>query len=315
MLHHVTPLAGHQAGFTPNAGLEVTPGFLDQVISMLKRRGFDLVSLEEAVRRTKTGGRPFAAFTLDDGYLDNLLHAKPVFERHNCPFTIFVAPAITDGTCELWWRGLESAIARNDQITAVFDHETLRLPTATVAQKWQAWKQLYWPVRNLEQHAQRRWINSFCENHDIDLMAMCRNTAMGWEDLRELAAEPLCTIGAHTIHHFNVKALAEAEALDEMVSSADRIENELGKRPEFLAYPYGDETSADKRDFELARQAGFKAAVTTRKGMVFPAHKDHLTGLPRFSLAGEFQNLRYVKTLLSGVPFALFNRLRTVNVD
>jgi peptidoglycan/xylan/chitin deacetylase (PgdA/CDA1 family) len=314
MLHHVLPEADRQPAFAPNAGLEVTPRFLDQVIGMLVERGFDLVNLDEAVQRIEAGGPPFAAFTLDDGCRDNLVHARPVFGRHNCPYTIFAAPAITDGTCELWWRGLEHVIARNDSIHAALEGERVVLPAATTEAKQAAWNRLYWPVRNLEQHTQRRWIREFCDAHGVNLDQLCRDTSMTWDELRDMARDPLCTIGAHTVHHFNVKALPADEALAEMVRSADRIENELGVRPSYFAYPYGDETSAGARDFELASRAGFKAAVTTRKGMVFPAHRHHLMALPRFSLAGEYQNLRHVRTLLSGLPFALFNGMRTLNV-
>ncbi len=314
MLHHVTPGAGTRPDFAPNAGLAVTPEFLDSVIVMLKARGFDLVNLDGAVARIGHGGRPFAAFTLDDGYRDNLVHARPVFERHGCPYTIFVAPAITDGTCELWWRGLEAVIAKGRPLRAELNGETFALPAATPAEKSAAWKRLYWPVRNLEQHAQRRWIAAFCTAHDVNLNDLCRAAAMTWDEIRAMAASPLCAIGAHTVHHYNVKALSELEALDEMLQSAARIERELGRRPHHFAYPYGDETSAGPRDFGLARKAGFKTAVTTRKGMIFPAHRDHLTALPRLSLAGEYQNLRHVRTLLSGVPFALFNGLKTLNV-
>lgn len=314
MLHHVVPDAGQRADFAPNSGLEVTPEFLGSVIAMLKARGFDLVNLDEAVNRIRHGGRPFAAFTLDDGYRDNLIHARPVFERHGCPYTIFVAPAITDGTCELWWRGLEAAIGRGQPLQGEINGAAFTLATATPAEKSAAWKHLYWPVRKLDQHVQRRWIAQFCAAHGVDLARQCRDAAMTWDEIRAIAASPLCTIGAHTIHHYNVKALSEAEALDEMVRSADRIERELGRRPDYFAYPYGDETSAGPREFALARKAGFKAAVTTRKGMIFPTHKEHLTALPRFSLAGEYQNLRHTGTLLTGVPFALFNRFRTLNV-
>jgi peptidoglycan/xylan/chitin deacetylase (PgdA/CDA1 family) len=314
MLHHVFPGGGLSRGFAPNAGLEVTPEFLDQVLSMLKDRGFDLVTLDQAVDRIGSTAKPFAAFTLDDGYRDNLVHALPVFRRHNCPFTVYVAPAITDGTCELWWKGLEAAISSNDVVSANLGGEAMALPARTVTEKYAAWKTLYWPVRNLEQHEQRRWIREFCDRNGVDIGDICRDCAMNWDELRTLAADPLCTIGAHTVRHFNVKALPEAAALDELVGSADRIEKELGKRPRHFAYPYGDSTSAGPREFALARKAGFKSAVTTRKGMIFPAHIDHLTALPRFSLAGEFQNVRYVRTLLSGLPFALFNGFRTLNV-
>ena len=83
--------------------------------------------------------------------------------------------------------------------------------------------------------------------------------------------------------------------------------------PDVFAYPYGDPTSAGPRDFDLIREAGFAAAVTTRKGLVFSAHKDHLTALPRLSLNGVYQKLRYVDVLLSGTAFALSNRFKHVN--
>jgi peptidoglycan/xylan/chitin deacetylase (PgdA/CDA1 family) len=314
MLHHVRPGGGLDQGFAPNRGLEVTPAFLDGVIAMLTARGFDLVNLDEAHRRIRDGGNPFAAFTLDDGYRDNLVHARPVFARHNCPFTIYVAPAITDGTCELWWKGLEEAIAGNDRVEAHLGSQHYKLSTRNDSEKCEAWKQLYWPVRRLGQHEQRRWIREFCQRQGVDLDRQCRDLAMTWDEVRVIAADPLCTIGAHTVHHFNVKALPEAEALAEMTRSADRIAAETGSRPRHFAFPYGDETSAGPRDFRLAREAGFLTAVTTRKGLIYAAHRDHLMALPRFSLAGEYQKMRYVETLLTGVPFALLNGFRTLNV-
>ena len=318
MLHHVFPGGGLKEGFAPNAGIELTPEFLDAVIRMVRKRGFDLVSLEEAVRRIEAGtgnASRFATFTLDDGYRDNLLYAKPVFDAHDCPYAIFVAPSINDGTCQLWWRGLEHAIASTDRVEAYIGGQRFDLAARTPAEKQEAWLRLYWPVRNLEQHSQRDWIATFCERHGVDLGRICTDAAMTWTELRQIAAEPLCTIGAHTINHYAVSQLPPEEALNEMVKSADRIESELGQRPEYFAYPYGDEHSAGPRDFDLARQAGFRAAVTTRKGMIYPGHRHHLTGLPRVSLSGSFQELRYVKTLLTGVPFTIFNGLRRMKVN
>jgi peptidoglycan/xylan/chitin deacetylase (PgdA/CDA1 family) len=314
MLHHVVPEQTQPGEFAPNRLLEISPDFLDQVITRLKARGFDLVNLDEAASRIRNGGRPFAVFTLDDGYRDNLIHARPVFRRHECPYTVYVAPAITDGTCELWWRVLEQVIADNHDIKADLGAGPFRLACRTPAQKNAAWKRLYWPVRLLEQHEQRRWTRQFAADHGFDLERLCRDAAMDWNEVRTIAADPLCTIGAHTVNHFNVKALDEDEALAEMVDSAARIEAETGTRPRLFAYPYGDRGSAGPRDFTLATKAGFVTAVTTRKGMIFPEHGGHMTALPRFSISGEYQNLRYFETLLTGLPFMLLNRMRLLNV-
>ncbi len=316
MLHHVKPGGGLQRGFAPNAGLEVTPGFLDAVIGLAKAKGFDLVSMEQAVGRL-TGDtkptKPFAVFTLDDGYRDNLVHARPVFRRHNCPFTIFVAPDINDGICELWWRILEAVIAGASHVDAEIEGQLISLSTRTDTQKQLAWQRLYWPVRLMEQEAQRTWIRNFGVAHGVNADAICAAEAMSWDELRMIAADPLCTIGAHTVHHYALAQLTESAARLELVQSAQRIEKELGVRPRYLAYPYGDPGSAGPRDFDLAREAGYAAAVTTRKGLIFSGHKDHMLGLPRVSLAGEFQKLRYVDVLLSGTAFALWNGFRRVN--
>ena len=315
MLHHVRPDDGRE-DFAPNAGLDVTPDFLDAVIAFVKARGWDLISLEEAARRLRAGRaeRPFAVFTLDDGFRDNLHHALPVFRKHDCPFTIFIAPEYADGRGELWWDALEEAIRKNDFIEPGLMELPEMLAARTAGDMQAAWEALYWPVRRMGEHAQRRWIRDFCRRHGVDLRALCANSVMNWDEIRRINADPLCTIGAHTMNHYAVARLDEDEALSEMTRSKARIEAELGAPVTTFAYPYGDETSAGPRDFRLARKAGFGVAVTTRKGLVYPAHAEHLTALPRVSLNGFYQKIRYVDVLLTGTPFVLFNRLRKLNV-
>ena len=53
--------------------------------------------------------------------------------------------------------------------------------------------------------------------------------------------------------------------------------------------------------------------MTTRPGVIFPQHANHLTALPRISLNGNFQKQRYAKVLISGSATALSNRFRQVN--
>jgi len=84
-------------------------------------------------------------------------------------------------------------------------------------------------------------------------------------------------------------------------------------RPKHLAYPVGDPTSAGAREFRIAGELGFTTAVTTRPGVLFRAHREHLMALPRISLHGEHQQLRYVRVLVSGAATAVWNGFRQVN--
>lgn len=314
MLHHVRPGPDMPSGFSPNAGLDVTPDFLDAVIGFVKARGWRLLSLQQAVAELRAGEvadkPPFAVFTLDDGFRDNFTHAWPVFRRHECPFTIFIAPHFCDGIGELWWDALERVIAENAEIRPMLGDFPDRLPTATEAQKRAAWETLYWPVRLMGQHGQRRWIRRFAAAHGVDLKALCREQVMSWDEVREIAADELCAIGAHTMRHFALARLKDPEEVrHEMLASKSVLEHELKREITTFAYPYGDETSAGYREFALAADVGFEAAVTTRKGIIHPHHADAPLALPRLSLNGFYQKIRYVDVLLSGLPFAISRRL------
>src|ERR1700721_3137851 len=71
MLHHVRP--GRDTEFQPNRHLEVAPEFLRAMLSHLRARGIDIITMDEVQRRLieRDFSRRFACFTLDDRYRDN----------------------------------------------------------------------------------------------------------------------------------------------------------------------------------------------------------------------------------------------------
>jgi len=304
VLHRVFPEANEPKAFAPNRSLEVTPKFLDSVLDQVQDAGFDVISLDEAMRRLNEGEHePFVCFTFDDGYRDNLEYAYPLFRRRSLPLTIYVPTDYPDGSGELWWIALEKIVACAREVQLRCNGELWRLPTATAAEKYRAFEKIMCWLRRLDEDTQRRVVRTLAESHGVDMAADCRKDVMTWDEIRSIAADPLVTIGAHSKGHFAIGKLCESNALEEMRGSAERIERELGKRPLHFAFPYGDPESAGPRDFALAREAGFATAVTTRKGMLFQTHKDQLTALPRAGLNGERQSLIFTALHMSGVPF------------
>ena len=314
-LHHVLPGGGKQQGFAPNTKLECEPEFLESLITLSRQRGFETVSLSEAVSRLQNcDHNRFAVFTLDDGYKDNQRYAQPSFQRMNCPYTIFIAPRIAGGTSELWWRLLEQVVAKVNHLKVTLGTQSFDLPLNTESDKWAAWPLLSAAVEKLEQFEQRRVIRNLCEKSEIDPDAYCRRVAMSWDDLREINKDPLCTIGAHTLNHHAVGRMTAADAKRELETSRLIIASELREEIKFNAYPYGDEPNATARDFVLAAEAGYTASLTTRKGVVYAGHRNHLQALPRIMISGRYQKLRHVDALISGLPTALLNRFRKINV-
>jgi peptidoglycan/xylan/chitin deacetylase (PgdA/CDA1 family) len=314
MLHHVRP--ARDEPFQPNRHLEITPGFLREVLTHVRARDIDIVSLDEACCRMSEHdfARRFACFTFDDGYRDNRDHALPVMRAHGAPFTVYAVSEFAGGTGRLWWLALERVIARADAIEIMRDGAAIRIDARDAAAKQQAFDQVHGWLRTLPNDADvQREVSALCARHGVDDSAIARELCMSWDELRTFAADPLVTIGAHTVSHCNLARENEAGAQREMGENRSRIESELQKPALHFAYPYGDKAAAAAREFALARGLGFKTAVTTRPGMIFPGNADHMTALPRISLNGNYQNARFLSVLTSGAATAMWNGFRRVD--
>lgn len=311
-LHHVRPWT--EVGFAPNRLLEITPTFLNAALARIRALGFDLVSLDEALRRIREPqARPFLALTFDDGYRDNACHALPVLERHAAPFTLFVTPGFADRTSRLWWVELERAIGVLDRIDVDVGGTRVVASAVTDQEKSAAFSSLYWLLRGGPEERLLSVIGSLMEQAALRSEAIVEELCLDWEGIRALATNPLCTIGAHTLTHPMLAKHDAARVREEIAGSRREIEMHIGLPVRHLSYPVGDPGSAGAREFALATELGFSSAVTTRPGMIFPEHRDHPTALPRISVNGHWQSLSSLEVLLSGVPSALWNRGRRVS--
>ncbi len=313
MLHHVRP--GRSGAFQPNRHLEVAPGFLRATLSHLKSRDIDIVTMDEVHHRLANGQfeRRFACFTCDDGYRDNRDHALPVMRDFAAPLTVFVTSDFAEGTGRLWWVALEMVIARASTVAATIGGNAVRLDASTASAKQAAFDRLHDWMRTLQEPDLQREVTALCARHGIDEAAICRELCMSWDELKSFAADPLVTVGAHTVSHCNLARQREELAREELVGSRARIEERLQRPVLYFAYPYGDRAAAGPREFALARAAGYKTAVTTRPGMLFGESAAHLTALPRVSLNGNYQDERVLPVLTSGAATAMWNGFRRVD--
>ena len=308
--HHVRPEP--VAAFAPNALLSITPDFLDRTLSLLAARGFETIGLDRVPERLAAapGGRPFAVLTFDDGYRDNVEHARPVLARHGAPWTLFVTSDFADGRGRLWWIELERAIARLDTVRL----DGLVLPARTDAEKTAAFETAYRSLRAGSEPVLLEEIARLCREAGFAPGEIARDLCLGWDALRALARDPSVTIGAHTLSHPMLAKHDPAFAEREVAESRARIEAELDRPVRHLSFPVGDPTSAGPREFAMAERLGFATAVTTRPGHLFAEHSRHLQALPRVSVNGLHQTDAALASLISGVPFLAWNRGRRLNV-
>ena len=92
------------------------------------------------------------------------------------------------------------------------------------------------------------------------LKGLTARSSLTWEQLQEMAADPLVTIAAHSISHpEDLRELPDEEARAEIVESKRLLEERLGQEIDYFTYPAGH---SDDRIEQLVVDAGFKAALS-----------------------------------------------------
>lgn len=305
MLHRVTAAPEKPLGV--NRHLNIAPAFLDAVIADMKASGYAFVSMDEAVGRIERGGADglFAAITADDAYRDNLTEALPVLEKHGAPLMIYVAPALIDGTADLWWDVIDDIVNAGRKLELKRAGGTQTLDCAAPGALVQLYNHL---TLEVPEENQRAALREFAAIAGVDPGEPGRKTLMNWDEIRGIAAHPLVSIGAHTVNHYNLKRLPEERARREMTDVMTLLRCELGEAPRHMAYPYGYASAVGCREVRLAKEAGYVSAVTTRHGVLRAEHAGHLLALPRISVNGRYQRVAHIRTMLSGITTPLANR-------
>lgn len=305
-LHHVRP--ARRGGFDPIATLSVTPEFLDEAIRVCIESGLTPAALDDLPRLLADPNekRRFAAFTLDDGLRDNAEHAAPVFRRHGVPYTIFVTKGFVERSRSMWWETAKVLTRSKDQFEFDFGKGMETVITRNLAQKQDTYERIVHFVHSNNEDAAVAEVDRAARSRMIDPLAIVDQLIMTADELRALSVDPLVRFGAHTQTHIAMARVDEARLTDEVTGSIAAVESYVGYRPTTFAYPYGTKVAISQREFDAVAKAGIKLAVTTRPGMLTADSFNQPTELPRVSLNGHYQRRRYVKALLTGIPFKLF---------
>jgi peptidoglycan/xylan/chitin deacetylase (PgdA/CDA1 family) len=123
---------------------------------------------------------------------------------------------------------------------------------------------------------------------------------LSWDQLREMTAQGL-DVQCHTLTHRNLALPQGQETSEEYFEAVRReiddaarlIEQKLGRRPKYLAYPYGDTNGLA---ISLLRKQGYRAAFTVEREpnpFFTPAFR-----LGRSMVYGDFDLARFERNLV-----------------
>ena len=225
----------------------------EQVIDELTQV-FRFVSLDEALDGVAGGdGRPSAAMTFDDGYLDQFTHAAAALKRRGIPATYYVTSArVADGQL-LWFDRVRLALAGGAAAAGtVLGRHGVTFDGAAMDE-----------LRSMPRVALRALLGDLAASGaEPRLPPRSHLRTVRAADLREFAADPLVTIGSHGAEHLDLLAQEDAVRREEVAGSRRDLESALGVPVRHFAYPYG---AHDASLAALVREAGYVSAATTER--------------------------------------------------
>ncbi|HEY3796745.1 MAG TPA: polysaccharide deacetylase family protein [Caulobacteraceae bacterium] len=275
-------------------GISVSPErFAEQIAALTSVRHVVPLDALAAIARGEAkapAGKPLAAITFDDGYLDNLTNARPVLESHDAPATIFLVTSMVGADREYWWDELSQIFleteALPEEMASPFKGEprVLRFSPGDRAARSGAGHFFRARFRDMP-------LNEV-EAHLQGLRAWAGVVRHAREDKRVMTADEvaaidgaLISIGAHTVNHPSLEDIGPAEQQHEIAESRAACEAWVNRPVKHFAYPFGRFNSAS---VAAARAAGFDSGCTTQPGVMAPMTNPFR--LPRISpgqMSGE----------------------------
>jgi len=310
VLHRVLPASG-KPRITANSRIEITPGFLEELILFFKNKNYDIISLDELHDRLEADkkNKPFVCFTFDDGYADAHEIVYPIFKKHQLPYAVYVTTCFPDKTAMPWWYMLEDLVLKHDLITFTKRGEEHIYKAGSTEEKEAAFDNIRGLILNTPFDELENFIKEVFSPYNISIDDY-NSQLMDWQQVNELSNDPLVTLGAHTVNHLNLRRLPSEQVTKEIQLSKSIIEQKTGKPVSHFAYPFGSRVEVGSRDIAIAANSGFKTMTTVREGNIFPDHRHHLQCLPRVEITGRHQDLTLIDMRRCGTISLLRNGWR-----
>ncbi|MBP2644872.1 MAG: polysaccharide deacetylase [Firmicutes bacterium] len=111
-----------------------------------------------------------------------------------------------------------------------------------------------------------------------------------WNQIREMRQNGF-VFGSHTANHVPITQLGPEQAQKELTESSMVMENQLGTKPAYFAYPTG---AYNRQAEQLVRRVGYRAAFTIRYGRA-GMESDHfaIERIPIFRSTKTFRSFYY----------------------
>ena len=240
MLHRV---AEQRSEKPEQRELEVTPDWLEHKILEYQEKGYRFISIDEAAE----------------------ILQRTQLSTVNCKLSTFVCVTFDDGYRDNY----TLAYPLLKRLNVPF---TVYVTTGFIDNRLPMW----W--YRCESREQCQTCLSNAEVQQRERSYPNQQLGMSAKELRQLDADPLCTIGAHTVSHPKLDTLSYEEQYKEIADSKLELERLLGHPIQHFSFPHG---AYNANTLAICHELGFKTVVQSWGGAV--RRGVHYKVLPRIT--------------------------------
>jgi peptidoglycan/xylan/chitin deacetylase (PgdA/CDA1 family) len=120
---------------------------------------------------------------------------------------------------------------------------------------------------------------------------------MNWDQIREMTASGLVTIGHHGVDHEHMVGQSAAANRAELAAATARFQQELRQEPALFAYTYGEYGRALR---DLVAQSGFAAAFGQQSGAI--ARTGDPFAMPRYPFNETYGDMDRFRLAVNSLP-------------
>jgi peptidoglycan/xylan/chitin deacetylase (PgdA/CDA1 family) len=291
MVHRLTNLA---AGITGT-----DPDYLRKCLKYLRDNRYEFISIDDAIQRAADKSLPrkkWVAFTVDDGFHDQVATASRIFQEYDCPTTYFLVTGMLDG--QLWpWDYKLMHIARLAQAQTI----AIDVAGAThrIAMGQPETKHTLLKLgRQCTASEVGDVVAKIARLSGVELPLAPPPSEMrpaSWDDVRE-AEQRGMRFGAHSVNHYILSQVDDKQLREEIESSISRVREQCLNPSEVFCYPSGKADEFDRRAIDIVRQLGMKGALSAEPGYLEPQqmrqHPSYRFAIPRLPLPNDFDDFK-----------------------
>lgn len=247
--------------------IEQDTGNFEQQVIYLKKN-FQIISASEFLKYKNDGGqypKNAVMITFDDGYRDNYINAFPILKKYNIPAIIFITTDPIETREPLFFDALRYAIINSPGF--ILDLRDFGLSRYMLDKEnelllLKAIRDITEFSKSKDSASKSRLIHAIYERLWLDWEEVKnKKIYLSWDEISEMAESGI-EFGSHTKTHPLLSSLSFEECKAELIHSKKIIEQHIGRKVSFLAYPFGSRKDFNEMVEKAAKEAGYECAFS-----------------------------------------------------